>query len=421
VILLNKKMLENIISLFILQGGNYILPLIIFPYLVRVLGVEGYGVIVTAAAFINYFVVFTDYGFNLTATREIAMNRNNSDRINEVFSEVMFTKFSMVLISLLLLFVSIPLLENVRSEWEIYLATFLVVLGSVFFPIWYFQGIEQMKYITFLNLFGRFVSVIFIFIFVKEPSDYFIAALIQSLGSLIPGIISYYIIFKKFKIQFVKVKLNKIYMQLKEGLSVFISGVSILSYTSYNTIIIGLMYGPKEAGLFSVALKLIAAIVSLTQPVLQTFAPHLSIKYKNSRDIGRRETIKLGKYLIMFNILVTIGIIFFIEPLILLIFGDISAEIIMYAKILSILPLVTVIAYLTVNILMLNEGLIKYSMYIYLISGILNLIGAPLVLKYSNVTGLVILYLLIEIFIAIMAMIFYVSRRESNEIKYNHT
>lgn len=420
-ILLNKKMLENIISLFILQGGNYILPLIIFPYLVRVLGVEGYGVIVTAAAFINYFVVFTDYGFNLTATREIAMNRNNSDRINEVFSEVMFTKFSMVLISLLLLFVSIPLLENVRSEWEIYLATFLVVLGSVFFPIWYFQGIEQMKYITFLNLFGRFVSVIFIFIFVKEPSDYFIAALIQSLGSLIPGIISYYIIFKKFKIQFVKVKLNKIYMQLKEGLSVFISGVSILSYTSYNTIIIGLMYGPKEAGLFSVALKLIAAIVSLTQPVLQTFAPHLSIKYKNSRDIGRRETIKLGKYLIMFNILVTIGIIFFIEPLILLIFGDISAEIIMYAKILSILPLVTVIAYLTVNILMLNEGLIKYSMYIYLISGILNLIGAPLVLKYSNVTGLVILYLLIEIFIAIMAMIFYVSRRESNEIKYNHT
>jgi polysaccharide transporter, PST family len=416
-----KNMIENIISLFILQGGNYILPLIIFPYLVGALGMEGYGVIVAAAAFINYFVVFTDYGFNLTATREIAMNRNNQSKINEIFSAVIFTKITMLIISFILLTLFIFTFENIQAEWDVYLATFLVVIGSILFPIWYFQGIEQMKYITFINLSGRVLSVLFIFLFVKDHTDYFLAALIQSLGALIPGFISFLIILKKFNVKFVQVKLIDIVGQLKEGFSIFISGVSILSYTSYNTIIIGVISGSKEAGIFSVAMKLILAIVSLTQPVLQTFAPQLSVKFKESIEIGRSATFKLGKYLIGFNILVSLGIIIFIEPLINLVFGDLSKEVIFYTKILSVLPLVTVVAYLLINVLMLNEGLIKYSMYIYIVAGVLNVVSGPLVLKYSNVTGLVIQYLSIEILITMMAIIIYVRRRYKNEIKYNYS
>jgi polysaccharide transporter, PST family len=417
----NKKIIENIISLFILQGGNYILPLIIFPYLVRVLGVDKYGVMVAAAAFINYFIVFTDYGFNLTATRDIATNRTDNTNTNKIFSSVMYTKFTMLLLSVLILFVFILAVGSIRNEWSIYLATFIMVISSVLFPIWFFQGMEQMKYITIINLTGRLLSLLLIFLFVKTPSDYFWAVLFQSLGTLIPGIFSFWFVFKKFNIRFVKVELSYIINQIKEGFSVFISGVSILSYTSFNTIIIGFLSGPKEAGMFSVAYKIISALISMTQPVLQTFAPHLSIKFKESISNGRKATFKLGKYLVLFNLLVTLGIILFIEPIIKLVFGNVSHEVIVYTKLMSILPLVTIAAFLIINILMLNEGIIKYSMFIYLAAGIVNVILGPLVLKYTNVSGLIIQYVGIELLITVLAFIIYFRRRNKDEIKYYNT
>ncbi|MQR87687.1 oligosaccharide flippase family protein [Bacillus megaterium] len=72
---INKKLLENVLSLVVLQGSNYILPLITFPYLVRILGAENFGLIAFATSFMYFFIVFTDYGFNVTATKKIAIEK----------------------------------------------------------------------------------------------------------------------------------------------------------------------------------------------------------------------------------------------------------------------------------------------------------------------------------------------------------
>ena len=95
---INKRLIENIISLFTIKGLEYILAFITFPYLVRVLQVENFGAVVFVQGIIQYFVLFTDYGFNLLGPKEIAQHDSIKER-GKIFASIFCAKLILLLIS----------------------------------------------------------------------------------------------------------------------------------------------------------------------------------------------------------------------------------------------------------------------------------------------------------------------------------
>ena len=248
-----KVVMDNIASLSVLQAITYLLPIIILPYLFRVIGPEKFGLIAFAQAFVQYFIILTDYGFSITATKEISLCRDEHAKVCKAFSSVMTVKVAMAFLSLAILGIIVYFTPRFRNDWMVYAFSFGAVVGNTIFPVWFFQGTEKMKYIANLNIAGGIASVIFIFIFVRGPQDYLLVPLITSSASLITGIWGQYIVFRKFKVSFKFQGYKNIKQQLKAGWDIFISIAAINAYTTTRIFVVGLLTNNTITGFYSVA------------------------------------------------------------------------------------------------------------------------------------------------------------------------
>ena len=278
-----RRLLSNFMSLSVLQGANYVLPLITLPYLVRVLGPEKYGLIAFAQAFIQYFNILTDYGFNLSATREISIHRDNAQKVSEIFSSVMIIKFCLLVLSFVIMSILVFSFWKFRQDWLIYYLTFGMVVGQVLFPVWFFQGMERMKYITFLNITAKLIFTFAIFVFIRQTSDYIYVPLLNLFGYLVAGALALRIVFRGFKVGFKVPSYASLIHQLKEGSIMFVSTVAISLYTTSNVFLLGLFTNNVIVGFYSAAEKIVKALQGLWTPFSQAIYPIFSKLYYENR------------------------------------------------------------------------------------------------------------------------------------------
>lgn len=136
---------KNIGSLLVVQAANYVLPLVTVPYLAHTLGARGFGRIAFAQAFAQYFVVLTDFGFNLSATRKVAMCREDINELSHLFSAVMTTKALLMILGFFMVLVLTTYIPILRHDSTLCKITYLSVLGNVMFPVWFLQGTQRME------------------------------------------------------------------------------------------------------------------------------------------------------------------------------------------------------------------------------------------------------------------------------------
>lgn len=143
-----------------------------------------------------------------------------------------------------------------KMDYSLYYLSFWICLNEILFPTWFFQGIEEMKYITFINLGIRVLLIGMIFIFIKSPNDYLFFPLLNGIGALLAGVISFSLLYKKYKLQIVRVPLKTLIKYVKSSYHLFISNVSIQIYVNANKIIIGHFLGMREVTYYDLAEKI---------------------------------------------------------------------------------------------------------------------------------------------------------------------
>lgn len=315
-----KRFIVNFFSLATLQGLNYILPLLTLPYLVRVLGAEKFGLIAFATAIIGYFIVLTDYGFNFTATREVSLNKANQNKLNEIFSSVMTIKLFLLILSFLILIMLVFFVEKFQVENLIYFFSFGVVLGQVLFPVWFFQGMEQMKYITVINIFSKVLFATSIFIFVKTSEDYLLVPLLTSLGSIIAALYSLTLIRTKFKVTFLIQNPKVIINYLKGGSHLFYTSALSNILTSSGIVILSFVTNNSVVGYYSAVEKLFRAIVGVFTPITQALYP-ISCRRVVEKDQAKIYIRKIGMVIGGISLMVGVVTAILSEQIITLVYG----------------------------------------------------------------------------------------------------
>ncbi len=311
----NKLLIANFSYLTIMKMVTMFLPLFSYPYLIKVLGTERYGLLVYSQAIIGYFVILINFGFSITTTREISLNRDDKNKISQIVSTTYLIKIILLIISFCILLLLGYFIDDIKTHLDLYIYTMLwLALFEVLFPIYYFQGTEQMKYITVVTLVSRLIFFICIFIFIKEESDYIKFPLINFFGSLF-GILASFIILKRDGIKLQVPKYEDIVYHVKSS---YIMGLALGSNTlksNLNIILIKTVLSYREVAVFDLASKVINIGVTIADLINQTVFPKMA-KEKNKVFFK-----KLLKLVILFSGIFILGSLF-LGPFIIRILGN---------------------------------------------------------------------------------------------------
>lgn len=271
-----KTLVSNFGYLTLLQIAGYLFPLITMPYLARTIGATGFGKIAFASATVMWFNSITTWGFDYTATRDAARNREDLDKVSEIFSNIIWARAFLSLMSLALLGILIAFIPKFNENAAVLLVTFLIVPGHVLFPEWLFQAMERMKYITILSLLSKFFFTIAVFVFIHKPSDYILQPLFISFGFLLSGIIAFYFIIGRWKIRLMKPSFHRIFQTIKNGADVFINNFMPNLYNSFSIVLLGAFHGDVANGILSAGQKCISICNQFMGVLSRTFFPYLS-------------------------------------------------------------------------------------------------------------------------------------------------
>ena len=393
----NRILIENFTFLSILQVSNLILFVITLPYLFRILGTESYGLIVFAQTIVYYLTIITNYGFNLPVTRDVSVNRDNKEKLSEIVSSVISLKLILFLISMAIMTVLTFLIPVFRENRLLFLFSMLACLSEAVFPIWFFQGIEKMKYLMFINISARIVATAFVFILIRVSADYIKYPIIWGGGTVAGALAGLLIVIKKYRIPFRIQKTYTLISYFSENTLYFFSNVSTQVYVNANKIVVGAFLGMTQVAWYDIADK----IVNIAKVPLSLLGQALFPKVAKDRNTAFLKRVMI--YTVVITILLVFSIFLFSDHLIEFFSGSVNEITVKVLRMLSASLIPISIGLFYGDLLLINFSLkLEYTkMRVYgLVLYVLIFFGLY-IFDYLSVQSIAMMVMMIEVFVAL--------------------
>lgn len=406
-ILQHKILVFNFSSLSALQLINILIPLATYPYLIRVLGKESYGLVVFAQSVVGYLVTFVSFGFNTFATKEISVFRNDKKQLNQIVSSVYIIKSILLIVSFSIITIILFFFYHNSDFYLLFYLTMWICLYEAIFPLWYFQGTEKMKYITIITLVSRLIFVALIFLLIHKEADYNFVPIIYGIGALISGLISIFIVFQQDGLKFKLQSFSTLKYYFTNSSIIFFSDLSSAIYINTNKVLLGISLGMQEVAYYDLAEKLSSFARTPILMIGQTIYPKIAYE-KNLSFIKK-------------SFILTISFM-----LIIVLFGQLLGGIVvklmggagMYAAapifrilLFSLIPISVSLFF--ANMVLISWGFFKEYLKLRVYSNLIYLTGIALIyfLNSLNLYSLALMTVFIEL--TVMAYSIYFSNKHS--------
>jgi len=323
-----KVMIDNFSYLTLLKGLTLILPLITFPYLIQTLGAKNYGLVMWVWAISEMLIVFIKFGFDTLGVKLISENRNYKEKVSEVFSQIMYVKIGLLLFSISMLITLIIFLDKFYLYQNLFIYFSFFILFESMLPIWYFQGIENMKIMAILVSSIKLIFALLVFIVIKDESQYFYIPILYTIGSFLANLVAYYIILYKHEISFVKIKIDETLSMTKESFFIFFATFGTVIRDKGTIILIEKYLGLESVAYFDLAMKIVNILLTPFHIISQVIYPH----------IAKTKDVFLFKKVLSLSLFISIivGAIFIIniDQIVILLDGKLNKELKNILKIL---------------------------------------------------------------------------------------
>lgn len=401
-------MVSNFFSLMALRGFDLIIPLITLPYLVRTVGVENFGRIGFALSLSLYFGALIQYGFSVSATRAIARGRDSKIELCKIYSKTIFLSLFLSLVSMILCCLIIFIVPELKKNYDLYLLTLASVIFQALFPVWFFQGMERMKYIAIFSSLSKLSILIGLFLFVRNPDDYIIVPLLNALAALLVLMFSGYLIWSVFDVRLEIPSVRDVKDLAFNDRHSFINQFAPNLYNNSSVFILGVFSGPAYVGIYLAATKVIDAFCSIAYVLSSVFLPYLSRNFSNHRYFER--------FMFIAGVAGSMFTFFLSDYIALFLFSNDGSSVSDYIKYLS--PCVAIIfltlVYGTNGLMLIGQDHILKNISLYV--SLTFFFVALLLIQFIGIYGSIISLVGARFFMLFLIYVFFKKEKNKEEI-----
>ncbi len=316
---LKKNLFLNAINTI----SSVIFPLITFPYAARILLPDGIGAVNFQLSIINYIVLFTSLGIPMYAVKAVAEYRDNKAMRDKLTVEIIILSVLLCLTGYIIVWLLGNFIPQISHQKELFYILSLTIIFTAIGVNWFYQAIEDFKYVTIRGIIVRTISSASIFIFVTSKEDLLIYGLITVGATVGNGFINFIHLRNFISLKLIKFRELQIWRHLKPAIAVFMFNVITSLFAHVNSVMLGFMTNDEQVGYYTAGTKVNLIAITLITTLGTVLLPRCSNLWKKGDEEGFANIInKSLKLIIGIALPMTVGLMLLADPITMIFCGE---------------------------------------------------------------------------------------------------